>query len=139
MPDRRLGLVFAGGGNRAFYQLGLMQVWQDVWAQTAAVAMCSAGACVVAMLLSGRAEATADFWKQRRAHVRRNINWLHPLVGKPLTPHAPIYRDTLDFCLAEGLRAPARAALSPAGPDFPPSCRTPAQGGDAGWAAGVQP
>ncbi|WP_058867538.1 patatin-like phospholipase family protein [Chloracidobacterium thermophilum] len=102
MPDRRLGLVFAGGGNRAFYQLGLMQVWQDVWAQTAAVAMCSAGACVVAMLLSGRAEATADFWKQRRAHVRRNINWLHPLVGKPLTPHAPIYRDTLDFCLAEG-------------------------------------
>jgi predicted acylesterase/phospholipase RssA len=102
MPDRRLGLVFAGGGNRAFYQLGLMQAWQDVWVQTAAVAMCSAGACVVAMLLSGRAEATADFWKQRRAHVRRNINWLHPLVGKPLAPHAPIYRDTLDFCLAEG-------------------------------------
>ncbi len=102
MPDRRLGLVFAGGGNRAFYQLGLMQVWTDVWARTAAVAMCSAGACVVAMLLSGRAEATADFWKQRRAHVRRNINWLHPLVGKPLAPHAPIYRDTLNFCLAEG-------------------------------------
>lgn len=102
VSDRRLGLVFAGGGNRAFYQLGLMRVWDDLWPRVGAVAACSAGACVVAMLLSGRAEATADFWKRRRAHVRRNINWLHPLVGRPLAPHGPIYRDTLNFCLADG-------------------------------------
>ncbi|OYT70965.1 MAG: Patatin [Chloracidobacterium sp. CP2_5A] len=104
MPERGrgLGLVFAGGGNRAFYQLGLMRAWDDLWSRASAVAACSAGACVVAMLLSGRAEATADFWKRRRAHVTRNINWLHPLVGKPLAPHAPIYRDTVNFCLADG-------------------------------------
>ncbi len=102
MPERRLGLVFAGGGNRAFYQLGLMQAWDDLWSRASAVAACSAGACVVAMALSGRAAATADFWKRRRAGVTRNINWWHPLVGKPLTPHAPIYRDTVRFCLADG-------------------------------------
>ncbi|MFQ3580898.1 MAG: patatin-like phospholipase family protein [Chloracidobacterium sp.] len=102
MVERRLGLVFAGGGNRAFYQLGLMQSWADLWPRVRAVAACSAGACVVAMLLSGRATETAAFWKRRRAHVTRNINWFHPLVGRPLAPHAPIYRDTLDFCLADG-------------------------------------
>jgi predicted acylesterase/phospholipase RssA len=44
---RDIALTFAGGGNRAFYQLGLLNAWQEtLLPRTAVVAACSAGACV---------------------------------------------------------------------------------------------
>jgi predicted acylesterase/phospholipase RssA len=103
MPNRTLGITFAGGGNRAFYQLGLMNVWGDaLWPRVGAVAACSAGACVACMILSERVKQTSDFWKRRRAHVTRNFTWSNLLRGDNPAPHAPIYRDTLLHAFADG-------------------------------------
>ncbi len=101
--QRDLALVFAGGGNRAFYQLGLMNRWSErLLPRTAAVAACSAGACVAVILLGGRQESTHRFWLERRRGVTRNFEWRHLLWGERPTPHAPIYRDTLIHAMQDG-------------------------------------
>ncbi|MDH5671843.1 MAG: patatin-like phospholipase family protein [Myxococcales bacterium] len=103
MAQRNLSLTFAGGGNRAFYQLGLLNRWGPrLLPRTAAVAACSAGACVVATYLSGRAEATHAFWRERRAHVTRNLDLSKLLKGQRPAPHAEVYRDTIEFAAADG-------------------------------------
>lgn len=100
---RSLGITFAGGGNRAFYQLGLMNRWADLlWPKVAAIASCSAGACVAGFILSGRQSEASEFWKQRRTGVTKNFEWQKLLLGKRPTPHAPIYRDTLRYAFADG-------------------------------------
>lgn len=103
-PTRRnLAITFAGGGNRAFYQLGLLRRWGErLWPRTAAVSACSAGACVVTLWLSGRELQTRAFWRARRQGVTRNVDPLRPLRGLPVIPHGPIYRDTLLCAYAEG-------------------------------------
>lgn len=101
--QRDLAIVFAGGGNRAFYQLGLMNRWSErLLPRTAAIAACSAGACVAVILLSGRQEATRRFWMERRRGVTRNFEWERLLSGQRPTPHAPIYRDTLIHAMQDG-------------------------------------
>lgn len=102
MNQRFLGITFAGGGNRAFYQYGFMRVRSDLWNHVGAIASCSAGACVATFILSERGDVTSDFWKQRRAHVTKNFEWGNLLKGKKLTPHAPVYRDTLLYAYREG-------------------------------------
>jgi predicted acylesterase/phospholipase RssA len=103
MPGRDLSLTFAGGGNRAFYQLGLLNRWGPrLLPRVSAVAACSAGACVVATYLSGRAEETHAFWHRRRAHVTRNVDLRKLLVGQRPAPHAEVYRDTIEFAAREG-------------------------------------
>jgi predicted acylesterase/phospholipase RssA len=98
-----LGLTFAGGGNRAFYQLGLMNRWGErLRSRVGAVAACSAGACVARMWLTGRrAEARAVF-QARTKGITRNLDWRRPLGGEPLAPHGRVYRDTLLALLADG-------------------------------------
>jgi predicted acylesterase/phospholipase RssA len=100
---RDLAVTFAGGGNRAFYQLGLMNRWRErVWPRLAAMATCSAGACVATLMLSGREVEAGDFWKRRRDGITRNFEWRKLLSGARPTPHEPIYRDTLLHAFAEG-------------------------------------
>jgi hypothetical protein len=100
---RDLAITFAGGGNRAFYQLGLMNRWREqLLPRVAAMATCSAGACVAALVLSERETQASDFWRQRRDGITRNFEWRKMLRGKRPTPHEPIYRDTLLHAFAEG-------------------------------------
>ncbi len=103
-PERRdLAVTFAGGGNRAFYTLGLLHRWGErLHPRLAAISACSAGACVAVIWLSGRERQTQAFWTARRAHVRRNFDWTSILRGRSPTPHGPIYRDTLLCAAAEG-------------------------------------
>lgn len=101
--SRDLALTLAGGGNRAFYQLGLLRPWWPrLVDRIGAMSTCSAGACVALLLLTGRDRETFDFWYDRRAHVRRNLDWTKLLRGERPAPHFPVYRDTLMFALAEG-------------------------------------
>ena len=101
--ERDLALTFAGGGNRAFYQLGLMRAWGPrLFPRVAAVVSCSAGACVITTILARREREAREFWLARRAHVRRNFDWSALLRGERLTPHAPIFRDTLLHTFADG-------------------------------------
>ena len=77
---RDVGLTFAGGGNRALVQVGLLRRWwQRLEPRVAAVASCSAGASMAVSLLTGReAEATA-YWFGRRAGVERRAAAQFPI------------------------------------------------------------
>jgi len=103
MPVRDLALTLAGGGNRAFLQLPILERWWDrIGGRVSAVAACSAGASMAVTFFSGRAALTHEFWLSRRATVTRNFTWGQLLQGQRPTPHLPIYRDTTLFSLAEG-------------------------------------
>ena len=100
---RDLAITFAGGGNRAFYQLGLMNHWRELLLpRVSLMATCSAGACVATLLLSGREVQAGEFWKERREGITRNFEWSKLLRAKRPTPHEPIFRDTLRHAFAEG-------------------------------------
>ena len=100
---RNLAVTLAGGGNRAFYQLGFLHVWGErLLPRTAVMATCSAGACVATILLSGRENVCRSFWRRRREGVTKNLQWSRLLRGKSPAPHAEIYRDTLLCAYAEG-------------------------------------
>lgn len=102
-PVRDLGVTLAGGGNRAFYQTGVLEVLGErLLSRVAAVGCVSAGSCVIATLLSGRTAEVRAYWEQRRAHVTRNFAWGNLLKGRNPTPHAPIFRDTLRHTFIEG-------------------------------------
>ncbi|MEX2153357.1 MAG: patatin-like phospholipase family protein [Gemmatimonadaceae bacterium] len=100
---RDLLLTFAGGGNRAFYQLGLLNRWQDaLFPRVAAVASVSAGACVIATFLSGRRDEARRFWLGRAQGITRNFDWRKLLRGERPAPQGEIYRDTLLVTFADG-------------------------------------
>lgn len=101
--DRDLALTFAGGGNRSFYQLGLLSRWQDVLLpRTAAIASVSAGACVIATLLSGRRDEARRYWLSRAQGITRNFDWSKLLRGERPAPQGEIYRETLLVTFADG-------------------------------------
>lgn len=103
MKERDIAVTFAGGGNRAFYQLGLMKVWYERLApRIGCMATCSAGACVAALLLSGRSEEVDLYWKERVRGVTKNFEWHRLLKGKRPTPHEPLYRDMLRYAFSSG-------------------------------------
>ncbi len=111
---RDVAITFAGGGNRAFYQLGLLRQWGErLRPRLAAIAACSAGACVATLWLAGRETQTRAFWRARRQGVNRNFEWSRLLRGQRPTPHAPIYRDTLLCAYAEGGLEKIRAVPFP--------------------------
>jgi predicted acylesterase/phospholipase RssA len=100
---RDLAITFAGGGNRAFYQMGLMNGWRErLLPRVSLMATCSAGACVATLILSGREREAGEFWRQRRESVTKNFEWRKLLRGARPTPHEPIYRDTLLHAFREG-------------------------------------
>ena len=101
--ERDLALTFAGGGNRSFYQLGLLNRWeQTLMPRVAAIASCSAGACVIATFLSGRREEARRYWLNRASGITRNFDWRKLLRGQRPAPQGEIYRDTLLVTFADG-------------------------------------
>src|SRR5438309_4658840 len=103
MSNRDVAITFAGGGNRAFFQLGLMKRLAPLLApRLGAIAACSAGACVATLWLAERAAETHEFWVKRREGVTRNLDFRRLLSRQPLTPHGAVYRDTLLFSFRDG-------------------------------------
>lgn len=101
--SRDLAITFGGGGNRAFYETGLLRrLGGELWPRVAGVAACSAGACVAVLHLADREEPAHRFWLARRAGVTRNLDPARWLRGERLAPHFEIYRDTLLCALADG-------------------------------------
>jgi predicted acylesterase/phospholipase RssA len=96
-------MTFAGGGNRAFYQLGLLTRWHDqLLPRTAAIASCSAGACVITTYLSGRRDEARQYWMDRTRGITRNFDWSKLLRGERPAPQGAIYRETLLVTFADG-------------------------------------
>jgi predicted acylesterase/phospholipase RssA len=114
VPQRDLALTFAGGGNRAFYQLGLLLAWGDrLLPRTRVIAACSAGACVAVTYLAGRHEEAHRFWLGRRDGITRNFDWAKLLRGQRPAPQGEIYRETLLHTLADGGLERVRATPFP--------------------------
>lgn len=103
MIERDLNITFAGGGNKSFYQFGLMRRWrEELLPRVRVMTACSAGACVAALLLSGREGEVEEFWKRRCGGVTRNFEWRRLLKGRRPTPHAELYRELLIHAFAGG-------------------------------------
>jgi predicted acylesterase/phospholipase RssA len=103
MMERDLSITFAGGGNKSFYQFGLMRRWRDqLLPRVRVMTACSAGACVAALLLSGREGEVEEFWRRRSGGVTRNFEWRRLLRGRRPTPHGELYRDLLLHAFADG-------------------------------------
>jgi predicted acylesterase/phospholipase RssA len=94
--ERDLGITLAGGGNRAFYLLGLLNRWGErLLPRVAAAATCSAGACVLLMYLSERRPEARRLFQERTRGIERNLDWRRLMRGERLAPHGAIYRETL--------------------------------------------
>lgn len=101
--SRDLGLCLAGGGQRAFVQVGFLERWWPALEpRVGAISACSAGACFGVIWLTGRQPATHQYWLGRRHGITRNFDWGRLRRGGRLTPHIPIYPDTLRYALADG-------------------------------------
>jgi predicted acylesterase/phospholipase RssA len=100
---RDLGLTFAGGGNRAFYQYGLMSRWGPrLLPRLAGIASCSAGACVTVMWLTGRRVQAREVFQARTRGLTRNIRFTNVFRGKRIAPHGEVYRDIMLAMLRDG-------------------------------------
>jgi predicted acylesterase/phospholipase RssA len=100
---RDIALTFAGGGNRAFYSLGLMNRWaESLLPRVAAISACSAGAAVITTLLSGRSRESREYWMGRARSVTKNFDWTKLLRGERPAPQGEIYRNTMMVTFADG-------------------------------------
>ncbi len=103
VTERNIGITFAGGGNRAFYQIGWMERWaNDLWPRVGAVAGVSAGAAAVTLILSERIAEAKAFFAARRVGVRGLFSAERLRRGERPFPHDEIYRATLKHAFAEG-------------------------------------
>ncbi len=94
--DRDLALTLAGGGNRAFYQFGLLERWQDaLLPRTAAIVACSAGASVAVMLVSRREAEARAIWEARTRGVTRNLDLRRAWRGERIAPHGEVFREIM--------------------------------------------
>ena len=100
---RDLLVTFAGGGNRSFYQLGLLTRWGDtLLPRIAAIGSVSAGACVITTYLSGRRALARRFWLDRVRGITANFDWSKVFRGERPAPQGEIYRETLLVTFEEG-------------------------------------
>lgn len=94
-------LVFAGGGNRCFWQAGFWSVAAAALnLEPRGVVAVSAGSAIACALFSGTFDQGFRGFKQAIAGNKRNL-YLHNLLRKkPVFPHGPMYRcailDSID-------------------------------------------
>jgi predicted acylesterase/phospholipase RssA len=111
---RDVTLTFAGGGNRSFYQLGLLTRWGDqLLPRVLAIGSVSAGACVILTYLSGRRDFARRFWLDRVRGITRNFDWAKLVRGERPAPQGEIYRETLHVTFADGGLERIRASPFP--------------------------
>lgn len=89
-------VVFAGGGNRCFWQAGFWSVAAGVLdLKPARVAAVSAGSAIACAIFSGGFEHGFRSFKQAIACNERNL-YLRNLLGRqPVFPHGGMYRDAI--------------------------------------------
>jgi hypothetical protein len=100
---RDLGLTLAGGGNRSFYQQGLLELWGDaLWPRVTAVSTVSAGSAIAVLLLSGRAAQARAYWDTMRRGLDKNLDLSRAFKKQPIAPHGRIYYGTIIHALENG-------------------------------------
>ena len=114
-------VVFAGGGNRCWWQAGFWDVVAPAIAlKPRIIAGVSAGAATACMLYASDSRWTMDYYREVLRHNRRNAYWgnlfrrardpAHPHAAR-VFPHAAIYRKALtDILGGEGFERLKRDA-----------------------------
>ncbi|MES2947821.1 MAG: patatin-like phospholipase family protein [Pseudomonadota bacterium] len=89
-------LVFAGGGNRCFWQAGFWSVTADaVGRAPARIAAVSAGAAVSCALFSKTFDAGFTDFKRAVEANQRNLYLKNLLRKRPVFPHGDMYRQAI--------------------------------------------
>lgn len=90
-------VVFAGGGHRCWWQAGFWDiVTSEIELRPRVIGAVSAGAATACLLYANDSRRALAWYERELAGVRSNVHWLNLLRrGRPLFPHAAIYRKAL--------------------------------------------
>ncbi|TAM03320.1 MAG: patatin-like phospholipase family protein [Paraburkholderia sp.] len=89
-------VVFAGGGNRCWWQAGFWDVVQpELNIRPRVIAGISAGAATACMLYTREADWVMRYYEHALRHNTRNAYWGNLLRGESVFPHYRIYRKAL--------------------------------------------
>jgi predicted acylesterase/phospholipase RssA len=111
---RDLGLCLAGGGNRAFWQLGfLSRVGDQIFPRLSAMSGASAGACASVVLVAGRTQEARTSFARLRKGILSNFDAKKLLVRERPLPHEGVYRSMLRDCLDDGAMQSIKNAPHP--------------------------
>ena len=99
-------VVFAGGGNRCFWQAGFWSVAAPALGlRPSGVAAVSAGSAMACALFSGTFEHGFAGYKRAVAGNARNVYWRNVWHKTPVFPHGSMYRDAILNSIDEGALA----------------------------------
>lgn len=89
-------VVFAGGGNRCWWQAGFWDVTQPALdIRPRVIAGISAGAATACMLYTRDSDWVMRYYEDALRHNTRNAYWGNLLRGESVFPHYRIYRQAL--------------------------------------------
>lgn len=106
---KQLSVVFAGGGCRTLWALGVQASLADL-APISEFAGVSAGAAMALAVATGQVHPLIEVFSARTAANRRNVYPERALTGRPIFPQEAMYRATM----VELLDAAALARLAAA-------------------------
>jgi predicted acylesterase/phospholipase RssA len=103
-------VVFAGGGNRCWWQAGFWDVVQpELDVKPRVIAGISAGAATACMLYTNESRWVMDYYARALRDNTKNAYWGNLLRGKSVFPHYRIYRQALLDIFAERFASLQRA------------------------------
>lgn len=96
-------IVFAGGGNRCFWQAGFWSVIQPALALTPKrVSAVSAGSAISCSIFAERMNETLAAAKNTMTHNLKNQYWTNIFKGKRVFPHEALYRKMVLDIIDDG-------------------------------------
>ncbi|SAL42900.1 patatin [Caballeronia arvi] len=103
-------VVFAGGGNRCWWQAGFWDVIQpELNLRPRVIAGISAGAATACMLYTNESRWVMRYYAEALRENRKNAYWGNLLRGQSVFPHYRIYRQALLDIFADRFRDLAKA------------------------------
>lgn len=91
-----LGLCLAGGGNRAFWQIGMLEVLgPEILPRVRAISGASAGSAAAVFFAAGVGDRARDVFAELRADIETNFDVRQLARRQPPMPHQRVYREVL--------------------------------------------
>ena len=89
-------VVFAGGGNRCWWQAGFWDIVQpELKLRPRVITSISAGAATACMLYTNESERVMDYYSRVLRDNSKNAYWGNLLRGESVFPHYRIYKQAL--------------------------------------------
>ena len=109
-PNASLSVVFAGGGCRAFWSLGVWSALQQEIPNVREWAGVSAGSAMAIASATGTAEPVVDGFVRRTGENKRNLYFGRLFGSGRAFPHEEIYRATIREFLTDDVLTTLQAA-----------------------------